>query len=266
MKRSKILGAAGSDNYRVEHMPVHLPKENMKFFYFMQDQANEEPFDNYRQYGNAYHDDWQERPSKQDNTYLKIMEAINTGIGNALNEETKILNQKLIRKEFIEAFTDKYPQYIENKDIIIRGYSNIINLYNEFDENVSFYLKYNGISDDIFYNTNFTFKKTEIPMIKECDYVICFGTKRADVYILRTDWFELLLNSVEVHNFRIEKGYDKLLDDDMYLIPQSIIKSQIIKFDEFDKMDFSKGTMFTAKKLNRFVNEAKETRPRKNIK
>lgn len=50
---AKITGKIG-DNYKVADCPFHLPKENMKFFGDMQTAADQEPYANYSQYGNAY--------------------------------------------------------------------------------------------------------------------------------------------------------------------------------------------------------------------
>lgn len=44
LNRSKIEGKIGTENYRVSNCPVHLPKENIKFFMAMQDAGNKEPF------------------------------------------------------------------------------------------------------------------------------------------------------------------------------------------------------------------------------
>jgi len=53
MKNSNVLGTIG-DNYRMKDCPFHLPKENLAFFTYMQDNAAKEPYANYGQYGNAY--------------------------------------------------------------------------------------------------------------------------------------------------------------------------------------------------------------------
>lgn len=71
--RSKILGNMGTENYTMSDCPFSLPKENLKFFHSMQDNAGEEPYHNYKQYGNAY-------------IHERIYSAIEKGIKNALNE------------------------------------------------------------------------------------------------------------------------------------------------------------------------------------
>jgi len=54
MARSKIKGMMGTDNYIMSDCPFHLPKENLNFFHYMQDEASKDAFDNFTQYGNAY--------------------------------------------------------------------------------------------------------------------------------------------------------------------------------------------------------------------
>ena len=44
INKSKLLGKIGTENYRVSNCPVHLPKENVKFFMAMQDAGNKDPF------------------------------------------------------------------------------------------------------------------------------------------------------------------------------------------------------------------------------
>ena len=53
MSKSKILGDAGTDNYKMSDCPFHLPKTNLKFFHELQHAANKKPYDNYGTYGNS---------------------------------------------------------------------------------------------------------------------------------------------------------------------------------------------------------------------
>lgn len=52
-KNKNVIGVIG-DNYKMKNCPFHLPKENLDFFSKMQDAAQQEPYANYAQYGNAY--------------------------------------------------------------------------------------------------------------------------------------------------------------------------------------------------------------------
>lgn len=70
-RRSKILGQSGSENFIMSDCPFQLPKENLKIFHSMQDNASEEPYTNFKQYANAC-------------VYESIMNAIKTGINEAL--------------------------------------------------------------------------------------------------------------------------------------------------------------------------------------
>jgi len=50
INKSKLMGKIGTENYRVSDCPVHLPKENIKFFMAMQNAGNKNPFNS-----NTYH-------------------------------------------------------------------------------------------------------------------------------------------------------------------------------------------------------------------
>ena len=73
--KSKLLGKIGTENYRVSNCPVHLPKENIKFFMAMQDAGNKDPFSS-DTWGNQITPGWKK----------SIYEAILRGVKNALNE------------------------------------------------------------------------------------------------------------------------------------------------------------------------------------
>ena len=75
INKSKLLGKIGTENYRVSDCPVHLPKENVKFFMAMQDAGNKDPFSS-DTWGNQITPDWKK----------SIYEAISRGVKNALNE------------------------------------------------------------------------------------------------------------------------------------------------------------------------------------
>lgn len=194
MKRSKILGPAGSDNYRVENMPVHLPKENMNFFYFMQDNANEEPFSNYRQYGNAYHDDWQERPSKPDKNFaIRIMEAIETGLSNALNEKYSIIYDKEHSAKYKklkaerEALEDNFVNnYLEEhfSELIFMStdpVSNALIFKDPSGNEITYLTKVNTGN-----NTNFSISKEEYYNLSNFDYIVFHNVKLKKSYVLLT--------------------------------------------------------------------------------
>jgi len=147
MKPSKILGKAGDDNFRVEDCPVHLPKENMKFFQYMRKEANTEPFTNYKQYGNAYHDDWQEKPSVPDKNFaIRVMEAVRTGLSKALNEDFEFgssmddvhANKGEMIRLFINKYTNEHPdEYAKRLDIDEKTFIDIAD-----DENFINYKRY----------------------------------------------------------------------------------------------------------------------------
>lgn len=73
--KSKLLGKIGTENYRVSDCPVHLPKENIKFFMAMQNAGNKDPFSS-NTWSNQITPDWKK----------SIYEAISRGVKNALNE------------------------------------------------------------------------------------------------------------------------------------------------------------------------------------
>lgn len=57
MGKSKILGSIG-DNLIMSDCPFALPKENLKFFRGMQTACDKEPYNDFKQYGNAFSKDW----------------------------------------------------------------------------------------------------------------------------------------------------------------------------------------------------------------
>lgn len=60
---AKVTGQMGTENYTMSNCPFHLPKQNLDFFNYMQGQAKT-PYNNFQQYGNAYHDGWLEKKTK----------------------------------------------------------------------------------------------------------------------------------------------------------------------------------------------------------
>lgn len=77
--KSKILGKIGTENYRVSDCPVHLPKENVKFFMAMQHAGNKDSFSS---------DTWgnQITPGWKKSIYEAIMNNISKELRKTLNE------------------------------------------------------------------------------------------------------------------------------------------------------------------------------------
>ena len=73
--KSKLLGKIGTENYKMSDCPVHLPKENVKFFMAMQEAGNKDQFSS-NTWGNQITPGWKK----------SIYEAITRGIKNALND------------------------------------------------------------------------------------------------------------------------------------------------------------------------------------
>ena len=82
INKSKLLGKIGTENYRVSDCPVHLPKENVKFFMAMQDAGNKDPFSS---------NTWENQitPGWKKPFHESIVFAISKGIKNALNESNE---------------------------------------------------------------------------------------------------------------------------------------------------------------------------------
>jgi len=85
--KSKLLGKIGTENYRVSNCPVHLPKENIKFFMAMQDAGNKDPFSS-DTWSNQITPDWK-KPFHE-----SIVSAISKGIKNALNESNGLVSEE----------------------------------------------------------------------------------------------------------------------------------------------------------------------------
>lgn len=85
--KSKLLGKIGTENYRVSNCPVHLPKENIKFFMAMQDAGNKDPFSS-DTWNNQITPDWK-KPFHE-----SIVSAISKGIKNALNESNGLVSDE----------------------------------------------------------------------------------------------------------------------------------------------------------------------------
>ena len=77
--KSKLLGKIGTENYRVSNCPVHLPKENVKFFMAMQNAGNKDPFSS---------DTWgnQITPGWKKSIYESIMNNVSKELRKTLNE------------------------------------------------------------------------------------------------------------------------------------------------------------------------------------
>ena len=80
--KSKLLGKIGTENYRVSNCPVHLPKENIKFFMAMQDAGNKNPFST-DIFSNQITSNW------KNPFHESLLNAIDRGIKNALNESVQ---------------------------------------------------------------------------------------------------------------------------------------------------------------------------------
>ena len=85
--KSKLLGKIGTENYRVSNCPVHLPKENIKFFMAMQDAGNKDPFSS-DTWSNQITPDWM-KPFHE-----SIVSAISKGIKNVLNESNGLVSEE----------------------------------------------------------------------------------------------------------------------------------------------------------------------------
>ena len=85
--KSKLLGKIGAENYRVSNCPVHLPKENIKFFMAMQDAGNKDPFSS-NTWSNQITPDWK-KPFNE-----SIVSAISKGIKNVLNESNGLISEE----------------------------------------------------------------------------------------------------------------------------------------------------------------------------
>ena len=79
INKSKLLGKIGTENYRVSDCPVHLPKENVKFFMAMQDAGNKDPFSS-DTWGNQITPDWKK------SIHESIMHNVSKELGKTLNE------------------------------------------------------------------------------------------------------------------------------------------------------------------------------------
>ena len=77
--KSKLQGKIGTENYRVSNCPVHLPKENIRFFMAMQDAGNKDPFSS-----DTYHN--QITPDWKKSIYESIMKSVSIEVKKALNE------------------------------------------------------------------------------------------------------------------------------------------------------------------------------------
>lgn len=87
INKSKLLGKIGTENYRVSNCPVHLPKENIKFFMAMQDAGNKDPFSS-NTWSNQITPDWM-KPFNE-----SIVYAISKGIKNVLNESNGLISEE----------------------------------------------------------------------------------------------------------------------------------------------------------------------------
>lgn len=109
VNKSKLMGKIGSENYKVSNCPVHLPKENIKFFMAMQDAGNKDPFST-STYANQITPDWKK-------VYEQLYWKIDRIIYNTLNEA----------KLGLTLDND------DNDDIQAQSHGNIKNIYSTKD-------------------------------------------------------------------------------------------------------------------------------------
>ena len=90
VNKSKLMGKIGTENYKVSNCPVHLPKENIKFFMAMQDAGNKDPFST-----DTFHN--QITPDWKKSIYESIINSISIGIKEALNESNGLKKEDVLR-------------------------------------------------------------------------------------------------------------------------------------------------------------------------
>lgn len=125
--RSKIEGKIGTENFKVSNCPVHLPKENLKFFKTMQDAGNKDPFDI-----NTWNN--QVSPIWKKSLYERIINSIRKGISNAINESR--LDLALDDYEDTKEYPSKMGKYKDQtttNDILL--YNDLIKKFNIIIEN-----------------------------------------------------------------------------------------------------------------------------------
>ena len=149
INKSKLLGKIGTENYRVSDCPVHLPKENVKFFMAMQDAGNKDPFSS-DTWGNQITKDWKKT------IHESIMHNVSKELGKTLNESFDFNSNNILNEGVY--------------DITGTVLNNIINIILKSDNQYTFYI--NKAIEELYANeyTDYTVEIDNLQITIKNDY------------------------------------------------------------------------------------------------